>query len=118
MRVAIYCRVDGGGSLEMRRAALDMQRCELEHYAVEKGFQISGYYEDNGFSGHDLSRPGLTQLRISLFSWFISMYGCLRFRRIDSAYPRSPHEAMKALLYAAGPSYKMLSAKQRNGFWS
>lgn len=64
MRVAIYCRVDGGGSLEMRRAALDMQRCELEHYAVEKGFQISGYYEDNGFSGHDLSRPGLTQLRI------------------------------------------------------
>lgn len=39
-----------------------MQRQRLEHYAKEEGIQISGYYEDNGLSGHDLSRPGLKQL--------------------------------------------------------
>ena len=46
------------------------------------------------------------------------MYGCLQFRKTDPAYLRPPHEATKAMWDAAGPSYKMLSAKQRNEFWS
>lgn len=62
----------------------------------------------------------LLSLRFLLlsFQWFISMCGCLQFRKTDPVYPRSPHEATKALLYAAAPSCKKLSAKQRNGFWS
>ena len=36
MKAAIYCRVDGGGSPEMRRNALEMQKQELERYAVRK----------------------------------------------------------------------------------
>lgn len=62
MKAAIYCRVDGGGSLEMRRDALEMQKRELERYAVRKRIHVSGYYEDDGFPGYDLKRPGLTQM--------------------------------------------------------
>ena len=62
MKVLIYCRVDGGGNPDLRRDALEMQKQELERYAAKKRLQISGYYEDDGFPGHDLSRPGLTQL--------------------------------------------------------
>lgn len=61
-RTAIYCRVDSGGNSEMRRSVLEMQKQKLERYAAAKGFQISGYYEDDGFPGHDLNRPGLTRL--------------------------------------------------------
>ena len=62
MKAAIYCRVDGGGSPEMRRDALEMQKQELERYAVRKRIHVSGYYEDDGFPGYDLKRPGLTQM--------------------------------------------------------
>ena len=46
-RTAIYCRVDRGGNSEMRRDALEMQKRKLERYAAERGFPISGYYEDD-----------------------------------------------------------------------
>lgn len=62
MNAAIYCRVDGGGSSKMRRDALEMQKQELERYAVRKRIHVSGYYEDDGFPGYDLKRPGLTQM--------------------------------------------------------
>lgn len=61
-RTAIYCRVDSGGSSATRREALEMQKRELEHYAKKQGFQIAGYYEDDGYSGHDWDRPGFVQL--------------------------------------------------------
>ena len=34
----------------------------LKRYAEERGMQITAYYEDNGYSGNDLSRPGLAKL--------------------------------------------------------
>ncbi len=59
---AIYCRVDRGGNFQMRWEALAAQKWLLIQYAKAQGIQIAGFYEDNGFSGHDLNRPGLTQL--------------------------------------------------------
>lgn len=61
-RAAIYCRVDCGGDLKARQETLTLQRQQLKRYAEKKGFQISGYYEDNGFPGHNLERPGLVHL--------------------------------------------------------
>ena len=61
-RTAVYCRVDKGGNSEMRRDALEMQKRKLERYAAGKGLPITGYYEDDGFPGQDLNRPGLTRL--------------------------------------------------------
>lgn len=61
-RVAIYCRVDRGGSPEIRQEVLELQKRRLELYAQKRRFQILGYYEDDGFPGHDLKRPGLIQM--------------------------------------------------------
>lgn len=61
-QTAIYCRVDRGGDPNHRQYALEMQRKKLERYAKAKGFQVSGFYVDDGFTGCDLERPGLTQL--------------------------------------------------------
>ena len=61
-KAAIYCRVDGGGSAETRRQVLEAQRCRLKRRAGERKIQIAAYYEDNGYSGNDLDRPGLAQL--------------------------------------------------------
>lgn len=59
---AIYCRVDNGGDPSSRRMALDMQKEGLERYADFAGFEIAGAYEDNGYHGRDLNRPGLNQM--------------------------------------------------------
>ncbi len=61
-RTAIYCRVDRGGAPQARREALTAQRRRLEEYAGAEGLLVVGCYEDDGFSGHDLRRPGLTRL--------------------------------------------------------
>lgn len=61
-RTAIYCRVDRGGNSKIRRDALAIQKQNLERYAAAKKLPISGYYEDDGFPGHDLNRPGLARL--------------------------------------------------------
>ena len=61
-RTAIYCRVDRGGEPQARREALSAQRRRLEEYAGAEGLLVVGCYEDDGFSGHDLHRPGLTEL--------------------------------------------------------
>ena len=59
---AIYCRVGGGASKKMRKDSLRSQRARLAHYAREKGFTVTSVYEDDGYSGGDLDRPGLKQL--------------------------------------------------------
>lgn len=61
-RAAIYCRVDSGGTPEMQQQALNLQTEKLERYASSHGLQIVGHYQDAGYPGHDMSRPGLAQL--------------------------------------------------------
>jgi site-specific DNA recombinase len=61
-KAAIYCRSDSGRSAETRQQVLEAQRHRLKRYAEERGMQITAYYEDNGYSGNDLSRPGLAKL--------------------------------------------------------
>ena len=60
--VAIYCRTDIGGSPETRSAAMISQKNRLEQYAQSSNFYIYNYYEDNGISGHDKNRPGLSKM--------------------------------------------------------
>lgn len=58
-RAALYCRVDGGGDRETYQRALSAQRGKLEAFARERGLESVRYYEDVGYSGCDLTRPGL-----------------------------------------------------------
>lgn len=62
MDAVIYCRVGPSGSAEMQCRALGSQRLRLEQYAQTQGLNITGYYQDAGYSGHDTERPGLAQL--------------------------------------------------------
>lgn len=61
-RAALYCRVDGGGTPELHWRALSIQRRKLEELARKQGLKLAGYYEDAGYAGHDLTRPGLNQM--------------------------------------------------------
>lgn len=61
-RVAVYCRVDRGSGPEEQKNVLAIQQERLERYAASHGLQIVGCYQDAGYSGHDLSRPGLNQM--------------------------------------------------------
>lgn len=61
-RIVIYCRVDQGGNPTQRKHVLAVQQEQLKRYAAFHGLQVAGYYEDAGYSGHDLNRPGLNQM--------------------------------------------------------
>lgn len=70
-RAALYCRVDGGGDREMYQRALSAQRDKLEAFAREHRLEPARYYEDAGYSGCDLTRPGLNQM---LTDWKEGMF--------------------------------------------
>lgn len=61
LKVALYARV----STEEQREGqtIDSQIAELERFAREKGWQITGIYKDEGWSGSMLARPELDRLR-------------------------------------------------------
>src|SRR5450755_1682649 len=59
--VAIYARVS---SEEQREGqTIDAQVLELERFAREKDWRVSGIYKDDGWSGTMLVRPELDRLR-------------------------------------------------------
>src|SRR5664280_1262672 len=59
--VAMYARVS---SEEQREGqTIDAQVLEIERFANEKGWQVSGIYKDEGWSGTMLARPDLDRLR-------------------------------------------------------
>jgi len=61
-RTVIYCRVDRGGNPGEQQRVWSIQREKLERYANVHRLKIVGYYQDTGYPGHDLKRPGLKQM--------------------------------------------------------
>lgn len=60
-RIALYARVS---SEEQREGqTIDSQIAELERFAKEKGWVVTGIYKDDGWSGGLLARPNLDRLR-------------------------------------------------------
>jgi len=61
LRVALYARV----STEEQREGqtIDAQIAEIERFAKEKGWMVTGVYKDEGWSGSILARPALDRLR-------------------------------------------------------
>lgn len=61
LRVVLYARVS---SEEQREGqTIDSQVAELEHFAGGKGWDVTGIYKDDGWSGSMLIRPELDHLR-------------------------------------------------------
>ena len=61
-KVAIYCRVDSGCNSASLQHAAALQKVRLEQFAATKKYIVVGYYDDIGYAGHDISRPGLLAL--------------------------------------------------------
>ena len=80
--VALYCRVDNGGSRESRQLAFISQKSILETFAQKNGLSIKFCYEDIGYSGHDLSRPGLKKMIADYESWKFSTVLVTDFSRL------------------------------------
>jgi site-specific DNA recombinase len=61
LRLAIYARVSTEEQKEGQ--TIDSQVAELERFAREKGWPITGVYKDDGWSGGLVARPELDRLR-------------------------------------------------------
>lgn len=61
-RAVIYCRIDNCNDPIIQRMALDSMFFRLAAYANSHKLSIVSYYEDNGYSVSDYTRPGLTSL--------------------------------------------------------
>lgn len=61
-KVAIYCRVDSCGNSASLQHAAAHQKVRLEQFAATKKYIVVAYYDDIGYAGHDMSRPGLLAL--------------------------------------------------------
>jgi DNA invertase Pin-like site-specific DNA recombinase len=62
MVVAAYLRVSTDAQAGADRYGLDAQRADITSYAHARGMEIGLWFEDAGFSGATLDRPGLSDL--------------------------------------------------------
>jgi DNA invertase Pin-like site-specific DNA recombinase len=65
MRCAIYTRVSTDEQANQEYSSLERQREVCQHYVDihrEDGWHVVAIYEDAGYSGKDLDRPGLQEL--------------------------------------------------------
>lgn len=95
---AIYCRVDRGGAKEARQMGIDGQKNKLQRYAKGKGLKIVACYEDDGFSGNDLSRPALKRLMSDFqegkFEVVLVTDRCRLFRGMRLKEPKWPFKIL------------------------
>lgn len=61
-RIAIYCRVDRGGDLQMACHTVQLQKEYLTDFASKHGYSIFKIYSDIGYAGHDLTRPEFEEM--------------------------------------------------------
>jgi site-specific DNA recombinase len=87
-RCALYCRVSTEEQVEM--FGLDSQARSVREYAAAKQYQVQLSASDEGYSGADLDRPGLEQLRAAI-----------RLRTIDVVVCHDPDRLSRKLAHLA-----------------
>ena len=86
VRAALYTRVST--NLQEREQTIQSQVEALRKYADDKGYEIVGEYQDEGYSGATLERPGLDQLR-----------DALRYGKFDLVLMHSPDRLARKAVY-------------------
>lgn len=90
--IALYCRVDRIGNAEDALHAINLQKEALNAHADRNNLQIAGYYEDCGFPGTHMDRPGLEKMiadcKAGLFDTVL-VYNIARLYR-GSCHPEWP----------------------------
>lgn len=88
-QAVIYCRIDNCNDSIIQRMAIDSMFFRLAAYANSHKLSIVSYYEDNGYSVSDYTRPGLT----SLLSDFTNMpFDTVLVARNSQILDNSPHK--------------------------
>ena len=60
-RVGIYCRLSKDDELQGESASISNQREMLTNYCKAQGFTIVDIFQDDGYTGLNMDRPGLKQ---------------------------------------------------------
>lgn len=61
-RVGIYCRLSKDDELQGESASISNQRDLLTAYCETQGWEIANIYQDDGYTGLNMDRPGLKKL--------------------------------------------------------
>lgn len=56
-RAAIYCRLSKDDENEGDSSSIQTQKAMLENYCTAQGFKIVAIYQDDGFTGLNMTRP-------------------------------------------------------------
>lgn len=62
IRAAIYCRLSKDDELSGESASIQNQRELLRRYCDEQGFTITREFQDDGYSGLSMNRPGFQEM--------------------------------------------------------
>lgn len=61
-RAAVYCRLSKDDDQEMESASIANQRAMLQQYCAKNGWEVVAVYQDDGYTGLNMDRPGLKKM--------------------------------------------------------
>ena len=61
-RAALYCRLSKDDDQEMESASIANQRAMLQQYCAKNGWEVVAVYQDDGYTGLNMDRPGLKKM--------------------------------------------------------
>lgn len=83
---AIYCRLSKEDGDYLVSQSISNQKEILTKYCLEHGFNIFGYYEDDGFSGTNFNRPGFKKMIDDIESGLIDIVVTKDLSRLGRDY--------------------------------
>jgi len=61
-RAAVYCRLSKDDDLETESASISNQKAMLQQFCARNGWEVVATYQDDGFTGLNMDRPGLKKM--------------------------------------------------------
>ena len=61
-RAAVYCRLSKDDDQETESASIANQRAMLQQYCAKNGWEVIAVYQDDGYTGLNMDRPGLKKM--------------------------------------------------------
>ena len=62
VRAAVYCRLSKDDDQDGTSASIQNQKELLHRYCEEQGWRVAATFEDDGYTGLNMERPGLKRL--------------------------------------------------------
>lgn len=61
-RAAVYCRLSKDDDLETESASISNQKEMLQQFCAKNGWEVTAVFQDDGFTGLNMDRPGLKKM--------------------------------------------------------